>query len=146
MTTLDDEAADTEETALTASSIPMRCQGKCFFIKMSSPIRLWGSDTYSTLLGNVPPVGSSRFTQATPIQRAPSERCPRTSENLPQLATRLKRLTSDFPLSPITNHLSPSPLPYASRAPLFDGFGRFLSLKVIDDAIDHLQVDFLEGA
>jgi hypothetical protein len=61
MTTLDDEGAKAEEAALTASSIPMRCQWKCFFIKNSSPIRLFGSDNYSTLLGSVPPVCSSQF-------------------------------------------------------------------------------------
>jgi hypothetical protein len=31
------------------------------------------------------------------------------------------------------------------RVPLFDGFGRFLNLKVIDDAINHLQIDLLKG-
>jgi len=41
----------------------------------------------------------------------------------------------------ITFHFSLS----RSRVPLFAGFGRLLSLKVIDDAIHHLQVDLLKG-
>jgi hypothetical protein len=48
-----DEAATAEETALTASSIPMRCQGKCFFIKVLA-LKTLETAYYSTFLSGVP--------------------------------------------------------------------------------------------
>jgi hypothetical protein len=57
----------------------------------------------------------------------------------------LKHVFSNEIFNFIVGSLLSSLSPPCSRVPLFDRFGRFLNLKVIDDAINHLQIDLLKG-